>query len=150
MAVETVSRQIITKRGQMLGSVEDPMGNLPRQVNDSAIDIKEEQLTPSRRLIKRTKDRKELLFTVRRNSVGSQKHKVRRLGGNCRDLTTDNSSANIQNTRRRCRTTRQTPSTEQRNIKGWQIDIKNRRISKRLDRREPQAEVKPINQKRDP
>ena len=76
MAVETVSRQIITKRGQMLGSVEDPMGNLPRQVNDSAIDIKEEQLTPSRWLIKRTKDRKELLFTVWRNSVGSQKHKV--------------------------------------------------------------------------
>ena len=72
------------------------MGNLPRQVNDSAIDIKEEQLTPSRWLIKRTKDRKELLFTVWRNSVGSQKHKVRRLGGNCRDLTTDNSSANIQ------------------------------------------------------
>ena len=29
------SGQIITKRGQTLGSVEDPMGNLPRQVNDS-------------------------------------------------------------------------------------------------------------------
>ena len=128
------SGQIITKRGQTLGSVEDPMGNLPRQVNDSAIDIKEEQLTPSRRPIKCTKDRKELLFTVRRNSVVSQKHKVHRLGGNCRDLSTYNSSANIQNTRRRCRTSRQTPSTEQRNIKGWQIDIKNRRISKGQER----------------
>ena len=94
---------------------------------------------PSRRPIKCTKDRKELLLAVRRNSVVSQKHKVHRLGGNCRDLSTDNSSANIQNTRRRCRTSSQTPSTEQRNIKGWQMDIKNRRISKHLDRRETQV-----------
>lgn len=59
-------RNIITKR-KLLGCVENPVGQLPRKLDNGMIKVKKEKLTPSGRPVKRAKKREKLLHTVRRS-----------------------------------------------------------------------------------
>ena len=60
---QTGGGKIITKRGETLGRVKDPMGNFPGQINNRTIKIKEKKLTPRPGPIQRTKKREKLSLT---------------------------------------------------------------------------------------
>ena len=89
-------RNIITKRGQAFGSIENPMGHLPGKVNNGTIKIKKEKLTPSGGPIKRTKKRKKLPHTVGRNNQLRKKKPISRSTGQRNNRARKNTGADAK------------------------------------------------------
>ena len=88
--------KIITKRGESLGRVKDPMRNLPGQINNRKIQIKEEKLTPSSGSIQRTEKREKLRLTMTNNGIFRQKQKIRRPSGHGKNGAKLNTGTNTQ------------------------------------------------------